>query len=81
MTRLCSGSLCSYTPQGGTILSPGRPALHASFMEALCVATHAETKQESAEVIVGAGRCHRDLVTGNEPGEEKSREGLTPPKD
>ncbi len=48
--------------------------MHAFSMEALCVATHVVTKQESAEVIVGAGRRHRDLVTGNEPGEEKSRE-------
>jgi len=30
MLRLCSDSSCPYTPQGGTILSPGRSARYAA---------------------------------------------------
>jgi|GEM_PF-3997994 len=38
MLRLCSESSRSYTPQGGTILSPGGPVRHAVALceSALC---------------------------------------------
>lgn len=65
MLRLCSDSSRSYTPQGGTILSPGRPAWHAVQRTAPVAVTHSVTRQESAEVIVGAdaGGVARRLET------------------
>jgi hypothetical protein len=53
MLRLHSESSRSYTPQGGTELSPGDlfGELSCANMAALCVATCRVAGQESAEVI------------------------------
>jgi len=61
MPRLCSESSRSYTPQGGTILSPWRPDRHAAILAAASAVTQNVTGQKSAEVIVGVGR-HRSVV-------------------
>jgi hypothetical protein len=76
MLRSCSERLRSYTPQGGTKQSPGRPARQAVAVKAApCVATCRVIGQESAEAIVGVGSHPKGAwVNGNEPGEEKSRE-------
>jgi hypothetical protein len=56
MPRLLSERSRSYTPQGGTELSPGRPARRAvAVLAAPCMATCTETGQKSAEAIVGVG--------------------------
>jgi hypothetical protein len=71
MARLHKGSLRSYTPQGGTELSPGRPVQRAVAVTAApCVATCSVIGQESAEAIFGDGSHHAGTMeTGNELGE------------
>jgi hypothetical protein len=60
MPRLLSERSRSYTPQGGTELSPGRPARRAvAVLAAPCMATCRVIGPESAEVIVGAGRYQK----------------------
>ncbi len=73
MLRLHSHSSRSYTPQGGTKKSPGRPARSAPLSGvAPVMATCRGTGQESAEAIVGARKQARR--------KEKNWERLTPPK-
>ena len=76
MLRSCSERLRSYTPQGGTEKSPGRPARRAvAVTTALYVATCRVIGQESAEAILGVGSHSKGAwATGNELGESKSRE-------
>ena len=61
MRRLCTESSRSYTPQGGTELSPGRSVCRSVragvsvitvISEAPCMATHTVSRQKSAEGIV-----------------------------
>ena len=60
MPRLLSERSRSYTPQGGTELSPGRSVRRAvAVLAAPCMATCRVIGQESAEVIVGAGRYQK----------------------
>ena len=62
MRRWCTEGSRSYTPQGGTELSPGRSACRSvrtgvsvitAGSEAPCMATHTVSRQKSAEGILG----------------------------
>jgi len=62
MLRLCSHSSRSY---------PGRPVPHAIFfLMARLLVTAAVMGQESAEAIVGAGRCHQRSGNWKQAGAE-----------
>jgi hypothetical protein len=55
MLRLCTESSRSYTPQGGTELSPGRPVRLAVFRKRSCV-QHGNMQDDRAGVSRGHSR-------------------------
>ena len=71
MPRLCSERSRSYIPQGGTILSPGRPARRAVQLTLDSVLS-GNRKDDQAGVSRGHSRRRTlpkgGMVTGNEPG-------------
>ncbi len=69
MPRLHSERSRSYTPQGGTELSPGRSAPHALRKKGAATVKVVVMEQKSAEAIVDKdSTTHSGVVAGNEPG-------------